>query len=590
MPPNNQQPNAPYNEGQPEPAGSVIAPGNNGGLPEQSFPSTLTPGVLRHPLFRPGPAIPPPSSLPPQPAAHKSGRRKKLLLLVPIAVLLLGGSAAAYLGYYVPNKPQNLWGKSMLNMGKGYDRLADYLKNYKGGKGYKIGGSFKLSGAFASDGDIDSLGDGSNSRSKVNISAGGVKLNLQVLTIKSSGQYPDIYLKASGIDGLDQLLGTFDPALGKSLGSINNQWYFVDHSLFDQMSQSSSPSTFSRADINEVVTAAEGPSKKYVFTDDKSKMAFVVKQQIGKEKQDNHSVYHYKIGVNKANLKAYNQELCTSLSKTKLFKTLEGSSDAGQALKDCKDTSDIGSIKDSDTADVWVDMRTKLVHKVRFAEKEKKDNYFDVFQDYQGGDKLPFGAAFNSSDGITGSINFNLDMATNILTLDGSFNSTGQTKENGNLNLKLEPNNSAVQVQKPANAKNIMQLLNDLGLSDLLGDAQGSAKDTERKTDINALVSQMEVYYTDSGSYPSLAEVNNAAWRAANMKGSDPAALKDPDGSTSQLAAKPAAHVYSYQPSPAGCDNAKVKCTDYTLTAILDNGSAFVKKSLNSGTNQTILQ
>ncbi len=52
-------------------------------------------------------------------------------------------------------------------------------------------------------------------------------------------------------------------------------------------------------------------------------------QYIGKEKQDNLSVYHYKVGVNKTNLEAYNKNLCENLAKTKLFKLFSSDSSGG---------------------------------------------------------------------------------------------------------------------------------------------------------------------------------------------------------------------------------------------------------------------
>lgn len=48
---------------------------------------------------------------------------------------------------------------------------------------------------------------------------------------------------------------------------------------------------------------------------------------------------------------------------------------------------------------------------------------------------------------------------------------------------------------------------------------QQKARDTERKTDINALASHLEAYNASAGRYPTLVNVNDTAFRAANMKG-----------------------------------------------------------------------
>lgn len=118
---------------------------------------------------------------------------------------------------------------------------------------------------------------------------------------------------------------------------------------------------------------------------------------------------------------------------------------------------------------------------------------------------------------------------------------------------------------------------------------QQKARDTERKTDINALHGQLEAYQAQNGKYPlpgtqgSNDGINDSTWRAANMKGLDPAALADPKNSSSQvLVAAPAANNYAYVEAPAGCDNGVGgDCLQYTLTATLEGGGTYVKQSLN---------
>ena len=111
---------------------------------------------------------------------------------------------------------------------------------------------------------------------------------------------------------------------------------------------------------------------------------------------------------------------------------------------------------------------------------------------------------------------------------------------------------------------------------------QQKARDTERKTDINAIASHLEAYNAQNGRYPTLADVNDATFRAANMKGLDPAALQDPKGSAQALVATTTANSYVYAVSPSGCDNGSGgDCSQYTLTATLEGGGTYVKQSLN---------
>jgi type IV pilus assembly protein PilE len=112
---------------------------------------------------------------------------------------------------------------------------------------------------------------------------------------------------------------------------------------------------------------------------------------------------------------------------------------------------------------------------------------------------------------------------------------------------------------------------------------QQKARDTERKTDINAVHGQVEAYNAQNGKYPTLANVNDSTFRSANMKGLDAAALADPKNAGSQqLCAASTASCYGYTVSPANCDNgANGDCTSYTLTATLESGGTYVKVSLN---------
>ncbi len=111
---------------------------------------------------------------------------------------------------------------------------------------------------------------------------------------------------------------------------------------------------------------------------------------------------------------------------------------------------------------------------------------------------------------------------------------------------------------------------------------QQKARDTERKTDINAIASHLEAFNAQSGRYPTLANANDSTFRSANMKGLDSAALQDPKGAAQTLVAAPAANSYAYAVTPAGCDNAaNGDCTQYTLTATLEAGGTYVKQSLN---------
>lgn len=61
---------------------------------------------------------------------------------------------------------------------------------------------------------------------------------------------------------------------------------------------------------------------------------------------------------------------------------------------------------------------------------------------------------------------------------------------------------------------------------------QKRARDTQRQTDINAIATQLEVYYNDEGGYPPVATIDTP-----NLKGIDEGALTPPGHDSRQIAA-----------------------------------------------------
>jgi len=117
---------------------------------------------------------------------------------------------------------------------------------------------------------------------------------------------------------------------------------------------------------------------------------------------------------------------------------------------------------------------------------------------------------------------------------------------------------------------------------------QQKARNTKRQTDINAIQSHLEAYKAQNGYYPSRANINDTSttprWIATNMKGLDPSALQDPKGSSQTLVGGTtgSATQYAYEPAnDAGtsCESDATTCSSYTLTATLEGGGTYVKKS-----------
>lgn len=114
------------------------------------------------------------------------------------------------------------------------------------------------------------------------------------------------------------------------------------------------------------------------------------------------------------------------------------------------------------------------------------------------------------------------------------------------------------------------------------GNVQESARNSKRQSDVSSLHTALEAYYTQNTQYPSFTQINDSGFRTASLKGVPDETFKDPKGTNSQMANAPAANVYAYAVTPAGCDNsAGNECTGYVLTATLEGGGTAEKSSLN---------
>jgi type II secretion system protein G len=114
---------------------------------------------------------------------------------------------------------------------------------------------------------------------------------------------------------------------------------------------------------------------------------------------------------------------------------------------------------------------------------------------------------------------------------------------------------------------------------------QQKARNTQRQTDIKAVASHLETYNAQNGMYPTKANLDDATWVAANLKGLDKEATKDPNGTVYTFAASSTSNQYGYAPTKSdgtACDNtAGNECAKFTLTYTQEGGTQQTVSSLN---------
>src|SRR5690606_37654424 len=226
------------------------------------------------------------------------------------------------------------------------------------------------------------------------------------------------------------------------------QYFFIDHTLIDQMTKQAQQESggipqLTEEDIVEIAKTVGNVNREYLFTTDESKAVLIVKSQVGRETFEGRDTFHYKVGFDKPHLKAYLNNLKEALKNTKL-KDLIKDENFDEMIKSVDD------IKDDSEADVWVDMKTKLIRTVRFTDPDNKETYFDIGMKYTGGDEYPFYFAINDEE--TGSatleITVNTDTSAVNLNLDSSLSQGAETVKI-TANIDFAPSNDKLEFNKP---------------------------------------------------------------------------------------------------------------------------------------------
>lgn len=505
-------------------AGQVIAPGGLSGTPSPGIPSgysgsapSAAPKVNERPIAVANPGQTPGVLANGQYMSANSreiagmGKKrfgKKALVALAAVLVLLGGSAAAYLGYYLPNKPENVLAKAAENSLEAHQAKITGLLDIT-----SSGISSRVDYTIAMDEDNHATDI------KADTTISGVKIPLELMTVKGN-----LYFKIGDLSTIESLINGFVAAnspdvmkLEKQINSkITNQWIEVDNTLIKEAKIGclmNYPTAVSQTDIQSLAKSYSGSP-------------FVTINSHSPDTVNGADAIKYELQINDNKLAG------VDLSGAGYVKNLNS------CLKSIDPASsvDLSSFKDNDTTPItlWVDKSDKKI--VKFASQS---------------------TAKDKTNGVQGALSGTITYGD-------------------------------VNIQPPAKSVPLLKLLSDLGLGDIFNSFTSSytgvqlkARDTERETDINAMQSMLEVYYADHGYYPTLANLNDLSWVAANIKGGDKEALKDPQGTSYALAGQPADHVYSYQVTPTGCDNTATQCQHYTLTATLEAGGTYAKKSLN---------
>lgn len=415
----------------------------------------------------------------------RSAKMTRMAIAALASLLVLAGGAYVF-GYYVPNRPANVYRSALNNTSAGYDQLVKYMTttaNKKSFNNVEAKGTFRFSGSGVStDGAFEAHSDGKNTSfsGDVGLATSRIRLNGLAKDAANSDS-PDLYLKISGIKGMETLYGV------PGLDSLDSQWVAVDHTLFDTLAQQSGQlegldaksgvSMPKQADITQAAQVIGAEADKYLFSTDDKTAVLHMDSFVGKETVDGKSTNHYKVTPSKDHLKAFATDLAKALDKSDLNKWAKDSygSPLSKVLNVKAITRQADNVKRDTTFDVWVNAKTKLVHKIRFSDsRDSAHNYTEFGLNYGGGSEYPFFMRIvENSDGAASLGVFNLSLNTDTNAMNFAVNakntpSDATQKTVMAFDFTAKPSSGGVQATAPSDTISLSEALSRVGLGDYL--------------------------------------------------------------------------------------------------------------------------
>ncbi len=412
--------------------------------------------------------------------SSKPKNTKKILLGVGAGTTLLVIILSGYIfGYHIPNQPANVWKTSLNRSGKALDKIVNSASEKE------TIAAYEKSDMNAT---IDVVAEGNTAKGAMDVKFGDSKANANFdISLKTEGEnekklntkmlfelpenssYPNTYFKVDGIKslGLDEI--------NKSVGEFDNKWIAIEAEYLKSLG---APTTSTEKikneqinsdDVAEIAKAVTATATQYVFTAEPDKAIFVQKSFVGKEKVDDINAYHYKVVINNENSKKFCEALTEKLYSTKGYRKLNGGSDTEieksktRDVKSCRESGN--DFKDTDTYDLWVDSKYKLIHKIRFTNKDNPEMYTEIGQTYKGGDEVKM--FVNYVDGKQKSVGkFTLETNLKTRTTKGTivYGGKGTNPYDVKLTMQAKPYSGEIATTKPNGAIPIEQVLQKFGI------------------------------------------------------------------------------------------------------------------------------
>lgn len=410
---------------------------------------------------------------------------KKKPVIAGLAVLVLSlGFLGYWFGYH--NNPSVIYSQAMSNTNKGYEKLIEYADkqsktNYKS---YSGDGKMSIkSDGSTVDGSMSFKGSGGNAAINAELDLGVAKVTFDSIWLENSDKTSDVYLKVTGLKTIGENLAAASPEIANVISKIENTWIYVDPETTKMLSGTNADEPQITSPTNkELISAAKAigeVNQEYLFTSG-DKAVMKVEKKLGKENVEGHNVYKYQVKVDDAQFAEYIKAQKAAIKSSKFYDWLK-ENNMDEAFESGFD-SEVKAAKDGYQdyrTELWVDTDTRLIYKIRTIEAKNPNSYVDVGLDYTGGTEYPFfisGSSKNSGSQTDFRMRIILNSSSDQIKFDFKASEKGTINVSAEGDFTLKPGNESYKVEKPASAKSLSQLLNELGYGELLKQFQASGQ------------------------------------------------------------------------------------------------------------------
>lgn len=427
-----------------------------------------------------------PVSVPSMPPPAPKSKKKLLIIGAIVAAVLILAVAGVVFGYYLPNRPENVWKASVNRTGKALDELVDRSTQQERLDSFRksdVQASMTANvGEATYSGSLDVKYDEVKTNGQLVIAAEGDNIpdNSQfkvsfMSELAEGRQYPTVHLLLTGLKSFG-----LDSYLPPAMVAYEGKWIKVDSEYLAGMASfapdaAEDQQELSSEDIAELVNAVRNPTVDRVFSTDSDKAVFENRGFVKKEKIDGKETYQYKVGINKANVRNYCKALVESVMSTNAYKELSWvnmdtyDEDKARVIKECDDM-DLDNIKDNDTFDVWVDKKYKLIYKARINDRDSQDVYYEIGQNYTGGDDATLFVNFHDGSAKTDA-RYSMTVNTVTSTTDASLTYENKGSDDPiklSFELSAKPLAGEIEVVPPVGAVLIQDILKQIGVDPTL--------------------------------------------------------------------------------------------------------------------------